>query len=624
MKKILSFIVLLAISSMLSFGQNNTVQLKANEQITENSYESLNSYLSKYVAISNSKAAPFWTSDMSNTTDWTVTNASNATIATMWTRLADTSMASAKWKQYVGPYMGSSTPMNGVYYFDGITNLVGGIYGISNSLLTKSTPISTLGHSSVAIKFYQLYKGFNADSTYLEVSNDGSNWLVIDVNPLVSANGYAYGWKTFNISNIAANQAQVYIRFRFIAPEITSSGNPAHGGGYGWMIDDVSLFQPDNNVLQFDKTTLYDAYTNIPEGLGRPMYYEASFTNIGALTQTNIKLHGIEVTTGADSVSLDTALLPGQSVTNWTTYDYFFTPSTIGNYKVSAYLSSDSISFIGRDTFNIKVVPLAGALYSRDYNNYTSYRWNNVTNGQVNAYTAANRFFVAQDATSYGINFVVNKETTIGATVKVLIYKGLNRDIVAESDYYSIKASDIPTATGANPPSISLAFASPYQLLKDTIYLVGVQCQGGTDTVKIATDGTSIPQYTQTSLYFNTATSTWYIWSSSNVSPMMIRLSFDNTIGINELSNNINLFSCMPNPANNSTRISYELKNSENVTILLTDITGRTVMTLNEGSKSAGNHVADVNLTDLTSGTYFYTLKTGNSQATKKMVIVKR
>ena len=66
------------------------------------------------------------------------------------------------------------------------------------------------------------------------------------------------------------------------------------------------------------------------------------------------------------------------------------------------------------------------------------------------------------------------------------------------------------------------------------------------------------------------------------------------------------------------------MKNSENVTILLTDITGRTVMTLNEGSKSAGNHVADVNLTDLTSGTYFYTLKTGNSQATKKMVIVKR
>ncbi len=628
MRKFLSLIVLLSISSMLSFGQKQTFLLENKKSLKENNYENFDGYLSKNVK-STYKSTPIWSDNFANSSNWTI-NKQPGTIGN-WAVISDTGAASTAWKNFWSDEnIKSPTANQGVAYFDGIYQFVNQITGAENSWITTTSPINLSAYSAVSIKFFQLYYSFNSDSTLLEISSDNINWHTIMANADITANGNANtfrtGWKEFNITQWAANKPQVWLRFRFNAKE--KFGTPPStnfGGGYGWMIDDVSLFTPNNNILSFDNITLFDGYTNIPAGLGRPMFYEASFTNMGAFQQTNIKLHGVELTTLADTAGLDTVLLPGKSVIDWTTNDYFFTPSTVGDYKVTAYLSSDSIPYLGSDTFNIKVVPLQGALYSRDYNTYTTSRWAGVNDlGQVEGYTATNRYVVSQNAMSYGIDFVVNAITEVGADVKVVLYEGRNRTIKATSDYYSIKASDIPAGTGPNPPSIKLAFTTPYLLKKDSTYLAGVQCMGGTDTVRIAVDGTSIPQNDQTSIYYVPSKDDWYIWDVGNVQPTMIRLSFDPTIGINEVDNNVNLLYCMPNPANNVTTISYELKNTNKVSILVSDITGRTVRTINQGTQTSGSYSLELNLTDLTSGTYFYTLKTENSQTTKKLIIVKR
>jgi hypothetical protein len=105
----------------------------------------------------------------------------------------------------------------------------------------------------------------------------------------------------------------------------------------------------------------------------------------------------------------------------------------------------------------------------------------------------------------------------------------------------------------------------------------------------------------------------------------MIRAIFAGVDGIGEISNNsISLFSCNPNPANASTKISYELKNSEKTTIIITDMMGRTVKNINQGMQIKGNYSIEVDLSDLSSGTYFYTLKTNTAQATDKLIIVKQ
>ncbi|MCX6232582.1 MAG: T9SS type A sorting domain-containing protein [Bacteroidetes bacterium] len=639
MRKILSFIVLLVISGTISFGQTNIIPLAVSQGQDDN--QNLDQYLKKNVT-SNSKVT-IWSSNFNNPSQWVAAKiGQDANILNTWEWIADTTAFSSTFKAYVHPdlYMKSNTPMQGMAYFDGITNLIAQTYGISNSTLTNAVAINTSGYNSVSIKFYQLYKPFNADSALLEISSDNVNWNTINIRGSASTNSYVYGFKQINISQYAANKPQLWIRFRWYAPASTSSGSQ-YGGGYGWAVDDVELFEPLPNQLQVDRVTLQNLYTQIPSGLGIPVYYDAEITNIGGLPQKHTKLHGVDLTTGADSVSIDTNLAPGYSIVRktssptwmWNT-NYFFTPGkTLGTYKVTSYISTDSIPRISRDTVAIKIV-CDTCMYSRDNNSYSGSQWRSVTSGSVVPFNPTVKYEVDTNRLAYGVQFVVSKDTKIGSKVKGLIYLYSvtgDRTIVAQSTNYYLSATDIPTATGANPPAISLPFSTPYLMQPDSLYLVGLQIDGGSDTVKIATDNTCA-QYGQTSLYYDPTNNAWYVWygGAVNMSAVMIRTIFNqyyhwsNQVGINEIERSANLFSCMPNPANTSTRIAYELKKNENVSIIITDITGRVVKNINRGIQSKGNYGFDLDLTGFTSGTYFYTLKTPSAQLTDKLIVVKR
>ncbi|MBT7092619.1 MAG: T9SS type A sorting domain-containing protein [Bacteroidetes bacterium] len=106
---------------------------------------------------------------------------------------------------------------------------------------------------------------------------------------------------------------------------------------------------------------------------------------------------------------------------------------------------------------------------------------------------------------------------------------------------------------------------------------------------------------------------------------LMVRLNLNdqsNIIdGVNHTTAIASLGQNYPNPFNGSTAIDYELASGSEVTIEITDITGRQVIFLNEGTKPAGNHNVMINANDLHSGMYFYTVKAGQFTETKQMVI---
>ncbi|MBT7095580.1 MAG: T9SS type A sorting domain-containing protein, partial [Bacteroidetes bacterium] len=76
-----------------------------------------------------------------------------------------------------------------------------------------------------------------------------------------------------------------------------------------------------------------------------------------------------------------------------------------------------------------------------------------------------------------------------------------------------------------------------------------------------------------------------------------------------------------PNPFVGSTEIPYELGLASDVTIDIKDLTGRVVMQIDEGTQPAGQHNFVLNATQLEAGVYFYTLKAGQFQETKRMII---
>jgi len=78
-----------------------------------------------------------------------------------------------------------------------------------------------------------------------------------------------------------------------------------------------------------------------------------------------------------------------------------------------------------------------------------------------------------------------------------------------------------------------------------------------------------------------------------------------------------------PNPFNPTTTISFTLPESGFVTLKVYNMLGQEVATLVNEVKAAGNYKATLNAKDLSSGTYIYSLKSGDTQITKKMTLLK-
>ncbi|MFA6439732.1 MAG: T9SS type A sorting domain-containing protein, partial [Bacteriovoracaceae bacterium] len=78
-----------------------------------------------------------------------------------------------------------------------------------------------------------------------------------------------------------------------------------------------------------------------------------------------------------------------------------------------------------------------------------------------------------------------------------------------------------------------------------------------------------------------------------------------------------------PNPFNPSTSINYTLPVSGNVTLKVFTMVGQEVATLVNGFRTAGSFEVKFDASHLSSGIYFYSLKTGNYSQVKKMMLLK-
>ena len=78
-----------------------------------------------------------------------------------------------------------------------------------------------------------------------------------------------------------------------------------------------------------------------------------------------------------------------------------------------------------------------------------------------------------------------------------------------------------------------------------------------------------------------------------------------------------------PNPFNPVTIISYQLPETEFVTLKIYDILGNEVVTLVNEEKPAGSYNFSFDASKLPSGVYYYKLRAGNYVETKKMMLLK-
>lgn len=102
------------------------------------------------------------------------------------------------------------------------------------------------------------------------------------------------------------------------------------------------------------------------------------------------------------------------------------------------------------------------------------------------------------------------------------------------------------------------------------------------------------------------------------------RYEYSNVIEIDFLSiDKFTLEQNFPNPFNPSTKIIYQLPLANEVSLKVYDVLGNEVATIVNEYKEAGRYEAQFNGSELTSGIYFYELKTGKYTENKKMIILK-
>ncbi|MBP7496430.1 MAG: T9SS type A sorting domain-containing protein [Bacteroidales bacterium] len=101
------------------------------------------------------------------------------------------------------------------------------------------------------------------------------------------------------------------------------------------------------------------------------------------------------------------------------------------------------------------------------------------------------------------------------------------------------------------------------------------------------------------------------------------KLSCNNNSIIESQNKTVKLSQNYPNPASDFCSIEYELAGNSDVTFTLTDLAGRQVFNLNQGTQNAGNHNINLNVSSLKDGLYYYTLTAGNEKLTRKMIITK-
>jgi hypothetical protein len=117
-------------------------------------------------------------------------------------------------------------------------------------------------------------------------------------------------------------------------------------------------------------------------------------------------------------------------------------------------------------------------------------------------------------------------------------------------------------------------------------------------------------------------------WTNAEIKPASEQETdpFNNAVGVfdkNQVAKKFSLGQNYPNPFNPTTKINFTIPESGNVTLKIYNSLGEEVSILMNGELKAGTYEANFNASNLSSGIYFYSLRTGNFSETKKMLLLK-
>ena len=566
-------------------------------------------------AVANDKilGVTLWSDDFSNASNWTIDNSGqtgidfgwniNSTNDGWWSNNGISSTSGGSYAELVNgdPTASPATQALNVVY-----------------TLTTAQPIDIAalgGSNQVSLQFEQYGARFN-DLQEIQISTDGSTWVTVGNNldkPVLSAaGGSAYANPDVKIINLAtflsATPSPIWIRFSWTTNFPGSATNPNVWITYGWYLDDVKIVTNPTNDLSVTSTywgTLGLPYYQIPDEQVAEIGFSADVFNGGVNTQTNVTLNinaNSGAWTGASTPvsinSLDTAAI------ELTTF--YIPPATPGNISITRSISADSTDDIPANNSIANIdFAITDVIYARDNGTPTG----STSNGS-NGFEAGNLFDIFQDETLKAINVRLPggaNGATVGTEIFVKLYSldPTTGDFVFESE-------SAPLVLASNQLNTNLVMElEPYiDLAAGMTYLavVGSYSTG----LRVSNAGKSDPQ---TSFFLDLSDNTWYYTTNTP----MVRMNFDPILNVSEQAE-IAQAVVLPNPTTSNAILRFELQNTSDLTVIVTDVTGK-IMQYNEFTQLAsGAQELTLAAEDWAAGIYSIRLMSNGQSLTKKFV----
>jgi hypothetical protein len=490
--------------------------------------------------------------------------------------------------------------------------------------LTTVNPINVSGVDAALLE-YNVYGARFTDIFNVQVSTNGVDFYTVGDHsdiPMLTANGGAATANSevrqYNITVDVQDANLLWIRFNW-------SGEIA----YGWMIDDVRLSTPPSHdvrlVDQWSGDIIFDyEYTMIPAAQStQPKVVGASFRNMGAnvedVTLDIVITREGDVDPVFEGTSDPLTVLPGELDTIW--FDTGFVPLDVDTYHVEYYVAGQGGEDIASDNSGEEEFMVTESLWGNDDYNALTATFNGTLGagtGTDSEYIMATAFAVYEPGTNFElIQFRLASGTVVGQEIEAALYvfgESEIEPITASFTYYTLQAGDI---TG----DINLAIEDPIELEVGQTYLATIHHFSQDPQLNFR--GSAGDNDNSTFLYGPYGAGNAVAWYTFNDFSPAIRLGLDGSIGVSEMSNEemLQLMQNMPNPFNGATVVPYSLENAGRVSLDVYDMTGKLVMSVQEGVKPAGSHRIDLNAAGLSKGMYFYTINVDGLRKNRKMTI---
>lgn len=455
----------------------------------------------------------------------------------------------------------------------------------------------------------------------VQVSTDGgTNWITAgsnaDIEPLTAGGGSVYGQpetRRFNISQaISGNPANVMIRLYW---DGDMNGGNMNYIDYGWFVDNIRIVEGHPYDMDADEAYFVSGaelleYYMIPTAQTTGIEFSAEGTNVGSNTfdgaylEVNVDMGG-NVFTGASSPTVDIAPNASDSLVVST----LFTPAGgTGTYNITWEILGNNADTYNSNDQLTDAIQVTDYTYGRDDDNQTG-SINNIVGNTGSPMGIGNIMEIFADGVIGALDIYIADGNPADLIYgRIDLYDPNSQEFIwqGQSTDYSLQNGDIDDW-------VKLVFDTPITVSTGDVLLLTAN-HYGSDT----RFGYAQPTFDGTVLGYDGGAA---LFGLASPSAIMIRADMRDFTSVEEQSNNFEISQNFPNPFDGTSIISYTLTEGADVNITFTDVSGKVIKTINQGTQAAGTYQIEISADEFASGAYFYTFTIGDTQVTKKMTV---